>query len=53
MREVAIAHQKLILDALERRDSEMARSIAMIQVDARRRWLEHLRATPIDVDAEQ
>jgi hypothetical protein len=31
----------------------MARSIAMIQVDARRRWLEHLRATPIDVDPEQ
>jgi len=53
MREVAIAHQKLILDALERRDSEMARSIAMIQVDARRRWLEHLRATPVDVDADQ
>jgi hypothetical protein len=25
----------------------------MIQVEARRRWLEHLRATPIDVDAEQ
>ena len=53
MREVAIAHQKLILDALERRDSEMARSIAMIQVDARRRWLEHLRTNPVDVDAEQ
>jgi GntR family transcriptional regulator, transcriptional repressor for pyruvate dehydrogenase complex len=53
MRAVAIAHQKLILDALERRDSEMARSIALIQVDARRSWLEHLRALPIDVDAEQ
>lgn len=53
IRAVAIAHQKLILDALERRDSEMARSIAMIQVDARRRWLEHLRATPVDDDAEQ
>ena len=53
IREVAIAHQKLILDALERRDPEMARSIAMIQVDARRRWLEHLRAMPIDDDAEQ
>jgi GntR family transcriptional repressor for pyruvate dehydrogenase complex len=53
IREVAIAHQKLILDALERRDSEMARSIAMIQVEARRRWLEHLRAKPIDEDAQQ
>ena len=53
IRAVAIAHQKLILDALERHDSEMARSIAMIQVDARRRWLEHLRSTPIDDDAEQ
>lgn len=53
MRAVAIAHQKLILDALERRDSEMARSIALIQVDARRRWLEHLRAMPIDEDTDQ
>ncbi len=52
IRAVAIAHQKLILDALERRDSEMARSIAMIQVDARRRWLEHLRAKPIDLDTD-
>ncbi len=53
MRDAAVAHQKLILDALERRDSEMARSIALIQVDARRRWLEHLRATTVDVDADQ
>ena len=53
IREVAIAHQKLILDALERRDSEMARSIAMIQVEARRRWLEHLRAKPVNEDAQQ
>ena len=52
IRAVAIAHQKLILDALERRDSEMARSIAMIQVDARRRWLENLRSKPIDLDAD-
>jgi GntR family transcriptional repressor for pyruvate dehydrogenase complex len=44
IRDVALAHQRMLLDALERGDSEMARSIAAVQVDERRRWIEHLRA---------
>ena len=42
-RNIALAHQRMLLDALERGDSDMARSIATVQVDERRRWLEHLR----------
>jgi GntR family transcriptional repressor for pyruvate dehydrogenase complex len=42
-RDIARAHQRMLLDALERGDSDMARSIATVQVDERRRWLEHLR----------
>ena len=45
MRDVALAHQRMLLDALERRDSDMAKSIATVQVDDRRRWIEHLRNT--------
>jgi hypothetical protein len=33
----------MLLDALERGDSDMARSIATVQVDDRRRWIERLR----------
>jgi GntR family transcriptional regulator, transcriptional repressor for pyruvate dehydrogenase complex len=53
IREVAIAHQKLILEALERRDTEMARTIATIQVDTRRRWVEHLRESTTADDPER
>jgi GntR family transcriptional repressor for pyruvate dehydrogenase complex len=42
-RDIALAHQRMLLDALERGDSDMARSISTVQVDERRRWLEHLR----------
>ena len=42
-RDIALAHQRMLLDALERGDSDMARSIAAVQVDERRRWLEHIR----------
>jgi GntR family transcriptional repressor for pyruvate dehydrogenase complex len=42
-REIAVAHQRMLLDALERGDSDMARSIATVQVDERRRWIESLR----------
>lgn len=44
MRDVALAHQRLLLDALERGDTDMARSIATVQVDERGRWIEHVRA---------
>ena len=42
--DVALAHQRLLLDALERGDSEMARSIATVQVDERKRWINELRS---------
>ena len=42
-RDIATAHQRMLLDALERGDSDMARSIATVQVDERRRWIEQLR----------
>ena len=42
-RDIALAHQRMLLDALERGDGDMARSIATVQVDERRRWLEHIR----------
>ena len=45
MREAAIAYQRLTLNALERGDAEMARSIATIQVEERRRWVEQIRAS--------
>lgn len=41
--DVAISHQKMLLDALEHGDSDMARSVSVIQVERRRRWIERLR----------
>jgi GntR family transcriptional repressor for pyruvate dehydrogenase complex len=43
-REIALAHQKMLLDALERGDSDVAKSVSVVQVERRRRWLERLRA---------
>jgi GntR family transcriptional repressor for pyruvate dehydrogenase complex len=42
-RDIALAHQRMLLDALERGDSDMARSISTVQVEERSRWIEHLR----------
>ena len=42
IRDVAMAHQKLLLDAFERGDADMARSIATVQVDERQRWVDQL-----------
>lgn len=39
MHQVALAHQRLLLDALERGDSDTARSVAALQVDERVRWI--------------
>ena len=48
IRDVALAHQRMLLEALERRDGDMAKSIAAVQVDERRRWIEGLRTgTPV------
>ena len=52
--EVALAHQKLLFDALQRGDSDTARSIATVQIDERRRWIDRLLKHVPDaaVDAE-
>jgi GntR family transcriptional repressor for pyruvate dehydrogenase complex len=42
-REIALAHQRMLLDALERGDSDVAKSVSVIQVERRRRWIERLR----------
>jgi GntR family transcriptional repressor for pyruvate dehydrogenase complex len=43
-REVALAHDRMLLEAFERGDSEMARSIATVRVDTREQWIESLRS---------
>ena len=43
-RDIAVAHQRMLLDALERGDSDMARSITTVQVDERGRFIESLRS---------
>ncbi len=43
-RAVALAHDRMLLDAFEHRDSEMARSIATVRVDTREQWIERLRS---------
>lgn len=43
-REVAVAHDRMLLDAFEHNDSEMARSIATVRLDTREKWIESLRS---------
>ena len=52
MHDAAIAYQKHTFSALERGDAEMARSIATIQVEERRWWVEQVRARAHHHDAE-
>jgi GntR family transcriptional repressor for pyruvate dehydrogenase complex len=48
-RHIALAHQRMLLDALERGDSDMAKSVSVVQVERRRRWIERLRTgTPTE-----
>ena len=42
-RDIALTHQRMLLQALERGDGDMAKSIATVQVEERSRWIEHLR----------
>ena len=42
-RDIALAHQRMLLEALQRGDSDMAQSISVVQVERRRRWIERLR----------
>lgn len=48
---VAAAHQRMLFDAFERGDGDMARSIAMIQIDERQRFLEQMRTQGAKVGA--
>lgn len=50
-REVSLAHDRMLLQALESRDSEMARSIATVRLDTRERWIEIIRASGDDEKA--
>lgn len=43
-REVALAHDRMLLEAFESGDADMARSVATVRVDTRRRWIDSLRA---------
>jgi GntR family transcriptional repressor for pyruvate dehydrogenase complex len=43
-REVAVAHDRMLLDAFEHNDSEMARSIATVRLDTREKWIRSLRS---------
>jgi GntR family transcriptional repressor for pyruvate dehydrogenase complex len=49
-REIALTHQRMLLDALERGDSDMAKSISVVQIERRRRWIERLR-TGVPIEA--
>lgn len=42
-REVAFAHHRMLLDAIERGDGDMAKSISNVQIDERRRFIDDLR----------
>lgn len=42
-RAIALHHQQMLLEALERGDGELARSVSAVQVERRRRWIERLR----------
>jgi GntR family transcriptional regulator, transcriptional repressor for pyruvate dehydrogenase complex len=44
-RDIALAHQRMLLEALQRGDSDMAQSISVVQVERRRRWIERLRTS--------
>jgi GntR family transcriptional regulator, transcriptional repressor for pyruvate dehydrogenase complex len=48
-RELGFEHQRMLLDAIARGDSEMARSISTVQIDERQRFIEHLRTGTPDV----
>lgn len=43
-----VAHERVLLDAIERRDVEMARTIAALQVETRQRFLDGLKTRAIE-----
>jgi GntR family transcriptional repressor for pyruvate dehydrogenase complex len=48
-RELGFAHQRMLLDAIERRDADMAKSVATVQIDERQRFIDDLRSGRPDV----
>ncbi len=48
-RQLGFTHQRMLLDAIERRDVEMARSVATVQIDERKRFIDDLRSGRPDV----
>lgn len=52
-RQVALAHDRMLLEAFEAGDSEMARSIATVRVDTREQWIESVRSGTTDRAASQ
>jgi GntR family transcriptional repressor for pyruvate dehydrogenase complex len=48
-RELGFAHQRMLLDAIERHDGDMARSISTVQIDERQRFIDVLRQGKPDV----
>jgi GntR family transcriptional repressor for pyruvate dehydrogenase complex len=48
-RDMALTHQRMLLDALERGDGDMAKAISNVQLDERRRFIDHLRSGAPDV----
>lgn len=47
-RDVAFAHQRMLLDAIERGDAEMAKAVSNVQIDERQRFIDELRhRTPV------
>lgn len=48
-REMGFTHQRMLLEAIERHDPEMARSISIVQIDERQRFIDTLRRGEPDV----
>lgn len=48
-RGLGFAHQRMLLDAIERRDGDMAKSISTVQIDERQRFIDVLRRGEPDV----
>jgi len=42
-RQIALTHQRMLLDALERGDTDVAKSVSVVQVERRRRWIARVR----------
>lgn len=48
-REFALTHQRMLLEALDRGDADMAKAVANVQLDERRRFIDRVRSGERDV----